>query len=244
MALGDVYYSDGDMSHQSESLISGKTPIGIVGYIGSNYWTEKNTKSSSVGGHALVMCLKTIGSTGTTDHGSFYQGKTSDTDDGRSKVNTSALLVGSSTQAYGSGYKESVALNNSAHPAAQAALSYTTLKAPSTSTGWFLPTAGQCYAIMNAIGGYPSSGWNIANFISSMTMVSSKVNTALSKVGANNYTEFFQAVNTSEWTSTEFSDTYAIDIDSGLDDGQVAGSVRFDYNSKVHNFPVRPFLAF
>ncbi|WP_262278919.1 fimbrillin family protein [Hallella absiana] len=245
MALGDVYYSDGDMSHQSESLISGKTPIGIVGYIGSNYWTEKNTKSSSVGGHALVMCLKTIGSTGTTNYGTSYQWKTSNTDDNRSKVNTSALIVGSSTQSYGSGYKESVALNNSAHPAAQAALAYTTLKAPSTSTGWFLPTAGQYYAIMNAIGDYPSSGWNISNFVSNMIMidVTTKVNTALSKVGANNYTEFFQANSTFEWTSTRFSDTYAIDIDSGVDDGKGPGSVRFDYNT-LGGRPVRPFLAF
>jgi len=247
MAVGDVYYSDGDMSHQSESLISGKTPIGIVGYIGNNYWTEKNTKSSSVGGHALVMCLKTIGSTGTTNHGTSYQWKTSNTDDNRSKVNTSALIVGSSTQAYGSGYKESVALNNSAHPAAQGALAYNTLNAPSTSTGWFLPTAGQYYAIMHAIGGYPSSGWNINDFVSNMTTVSSKVNTALRKVGANNYTEFFQAVYTWEWTSTELSAAYTIIVDSGVDDGQGAGSVRFldeGIDGKMRSRPVRPFLAF
>ena len=248
LKLGDVYYSDGAITHNEESLANGKTPIGIVGYIGSNYWTEKNTKSSSVGGHALVMCLKTIGSTGTTNHGTSYQWKTSDTDDGRSKVNTSALIIGSSTQAYGSGYKESVALNNYAHPAAQAALSYTTLKAPSTSTGWFLPTAGQYYAIMHAIGGYPSSGWNINDWVSNMTTVSSKVNTALSKVGANNYTEFFQAVNTWEWISTELSAAYTIIVDSGVDDGQGAGSVRFidNYynNRKTVSLPVRPFLAF
>ena len=244
---GDVYYSDGAITHNEESLANGKTPIGIVGYVGSNYWTEKNTKSSSVGGHALVMCLKTIGSTGTTNHGSGYQWKTSNTDDNRSKVNTSALIVGSSTQAYGSGYKESVALNNSAHPAAQAALAYTTLKAPSTSTGWFLPTAGQYYAIMHAIGGYPSSGWNINDFVSNMTTVSSKVNTALGKVGANNYTEFFQAVNTWEWTSSEFSATFAVVVDLGVDDGQGAGSVRFGgstLNTKMDSWPVRPFLAF
>ncbi|MDD5820626.1 MAG: hypothetical protein PUD23_01015, partial [Prevotella sp.] len=141
-------------------------------------------------------------------------------------------------------YKESVALNNSAHPAAQAALAYTTLKAPSTSTGWFLPTAGQYYAIMNAIGDYPSSGWNINDWVSNMTTVSSKVNTALSKVGANNYTEFFQAVNTCEWISTEFSATDAIDVDSGVDDGQGVGSVRVGRNYKTRSYPVRPFLAF
>ncbi|HCJ46623.1 MAG TPA: hypothetical protein DHV83_03555, partial [Prevotella sp.] len=112
-----------------------------------------------------------------------------------------------------------------------------------TSTGWFLPTAGQYYAIMHAIGGYPSSGWNIDDWVSNMTTVSSKVNTALSKVGANNYTEFFQANSTFEWTSTKYSDTYAIDIDSGVDDGKGPGSVRFD-NNTLNGRPVRPFLAF
>ena len=245
LKLGDVYYSDGAITHNEESLASGKTPIGIVGYIGNNYWTEKDTKPGSVGGHALVMGLKAIGSTGTTNHGTTYQWKTSDTDDGRTKVNTSALIVGSSTQTYGSGYKESVALNNSAHPAAQAALAYTTLKAPATSTGWFLPSAGQYYAIMNAIGGYPSSGWNINDFVSNMTTVTSKVNTALSKVGANNYTEFFQAVNTWEWTSSEFSATNAIHVDSGVDDMGEVGSVRLDgLSCKTTSNPLRPFLAF
>lgn len=64
MKVGDIYYSDGAMTHQSEALASGKTPIGIVGYLGNNYWTEKGV--SGKGGHALVMCLKTIGSTGST----------------------------------------------------------------------------------------------------------------------------------------------------------------------------------
>ena len=247
LTLKDVYYSDGSITHNSEDL-SGKTPIGIVGYIGSDYWTEKNTKANGIGGHALVMGLKTVGSKGTTDFGNNYAWETSYTDDERSKANTSSLIVGSSNQPYGSGYTESVALSkDNAHPAAQAALSYTTLKAPSTSTGWFLPTAGQYYAIMNAIGGYPSSGWNINDWVSNMTTVSSKVNTALGKVGANNYTEFFQAVNTWEWTSSEFSATFAVVVDLGVDDGQGAGSVRFGgstLNTKMDSWPVRPFLAF
>ena len=245
---GDVYYSDGAITHNEESLANGKTPIGIVGYVGSNYWTEKDTKAKGIGGHGLVMGLKTIGSTGTTDHNTAYAWNTSNTDDGRSKVNTPSLIVGSSDKTYGSGYTESKALNNADHPAAYAALHYTTLSAPNKSTGWFLPTAGQYYAIMNAIGGYPSSGWNINDFVSNMTTVSSKVNTALNKVGANNYTEFFQAVNTWEWTSSEFSATLAISIDSGVGDGKGPGSVRL-YDEHVLGKEglansVRPFLAF
>ena len=72
MKVGDIYYSDGAMTHQNEDLASGKTPIGIVGYLGNNYWTEKDTKEKGIGGHALVLCLKTIGSNGTTNIGSFY----------------------------------------------------------------------------------------------------------------------------------------------------------------------------
>ena len=245
---GDVYYSDGAITHNEESLASGKTPIGIVGYVGSNYWTEKDTKAKGIGGHALVMCLKTIGSTGTTNHGSIYQWKTADTDDSQSKVNTSSLIVGSSDKTYGSGYTESKALNNADHPAAYAALHYTTLSAPNKATGWFLPTAGQYYAIMNAIGGYPSSGWDIMDFVGNNKAVSSKVNTALSRVGTNNYTEFFQANNTWEWTSTEYSTTEAIYVDSGIDDGAGDGSIRFVYLNGLKwsgaPRPVRPFLAF
>ncbi len=74
MKVGDIYYSDGAMTHQNEDLASGKTPIGIVGYIGSDYWTEKDVVISGkpVGGHALVMCLKTIDSTGKTSIGKGY----------------------------------------------------------------------------------------------------------------------------------------------------------------------------
>lgn len=93
MAVGDIYYSDGAMTHQSEALASGKTPIGIVGYLGSDYWTEKGV--SGKGGHALVMCLKTIGSTGKTSIGTAYAWYSSNIDAGRTKVTSKSLLVNS-----------------------------------------------------------------------------------------------------------------------------------------------------
>ena len=102
MTVGDIYYSDGALSHQSDALISGKTPIGVVGYIGSNYWTEKDTKAEGIGGHALVMCLKAIGSTGTTNDGTYIRWYSSNTDAGRTKVTNGGLIRGSSTQTYGS----------------------------------------------------------------------------------------------------------------------------------------------
>ena len=248
LAVGDIYYSDGALSSWSEALLSGKKPVGIVGYVGNDYWTETQLKSSNKGGHALVMCLKTIGSTGTTDIGTRIAWYSSNSDAGRTKVSTGALIRGSSSQTYGSGYTETAALvaKGSAYAAATAAKNYKDLPAKSTKcTGWFLPSAGQYYAVMKQLGGGISPDtWNITDFFGNMTTVSGKINSALSKVGANNYTEYFQAVNTWEWTSSEFSATRAVAVDSGVDDSKGSGSVRFSYYSKAHQFPVRPFLAF
>lgn len=246
LAVGDIYYSDGALSSQSEALLSGKTPVGIVGYVGNNYWTEKVV--SGKGGHALVMCLKTIGSTGSTNMGNAYAWYSSNTDAGRIKVSTGDMIRGSSSQAYGSGYTETAALvaKGSAYAAATAAKNYDALPAKSSKcTGWFLPSAGQCYAVMKSLGGGISPDtWNIGDFFGNMTTVSGKINKALSKVGANKYTEYFQGVNTWEWTSSEFSAAYAVLVDSGVDDSKGSGSVRFAYSYKAGQHPVRPFLAF
>ena len=254
LAVGDIYYSDGAISHQEDSLIStsGRIPIGIVGYTTmnevGNYWTEKDTKKNGIGGHALVMCLKNIGSTSTTDMGSNYQWYSSDTDCKLFKVDTGDKIRGSSDKDYGSGYKETTALvaNGSAFEAANAAKNYNTLPANSSKcTGWFLPSAGQYYAVMSQLGGgINPDTWEVGIYFGNMITVSGKINTALSKVGANQYTEFFQGTKTWAWTSSEFSFSYAVFLYSGANDWQGAGSVRFSYNSKKYLIPVRPFLAF
>ena len=258
MAVGDIYYSDGAMTHQSEALASGKTPIGIVGYLGSDYWTEKGV--SGKGGHALVMCLKTIGSTGKTSIGTGYAWYSSNIDAGRTKVTSKSDIVNSYYQSYGSGYTETNALilkwgQNAA--AAYQAQNYKTLPANSSKcTGWFLPTAGQYYAVMTTLGAPFSDDWTgiwdgntsthpKLGFFNNMTTVTTNINNKLKKVGDSNYTEFFGDINTWAWTSSEYSSTYAVGIDSGVDDDKGSGSVRFNYYSyKATTLPVRPFLAF
>ena len=259
LAVGDIYYSDGALSSQSESLLSDNTPVGIVGYVGEDYWTEKHLKSSNKGGHALVMCLKTIGSTETTSIGTGYAWYSSNTDAGRHKVNSKALLTGSYNQTYGSGFTETDALItkwSTAAAAAYQAKHYTTLPALSSKcSGWFLPTAGQYYAVMSTLGAAFSSDWtgiygdaasgSTLGFFSNMTTVTGNINNKLKKVGNNNYTEFFGATNTWAWTSSEFSATLAVYVDSGVDDSKGSGSVRFYGNDpKADQSPVRPFLAF
>ena len=251
MAVGDIYYSDGAITKPkpediSAALANGKTPIGVIGYLGNNKWTESGT-GSGYGGHALVMCLKNIGSNGTTDMGQVYRWYSKNEDCQRTKVDTGEKIRGSSDKDYGSGYKETRFLDAKGSEAANAAKNYTSLPAPRNKcTGWFLPSAGQYYAVMSQLGGGISPDtWEINDFFGNMTTVSGNINDALSKVGSNQYTELFQGTNTWAWTSSEFSPTYAVDFDSGVDDFKGSGSVRFGSGaSKTYQLPVRPFLAF
>mgnify|MGYP004673441293 CR=1 FL=1 len=285
MKVGDIYYSDGAMTHQSEDLASGKTPIGIVGYTGSNYWTEKDTKEPGIGGHALVMCLKTIGSKGSPkaaqeDYknngingetykayiGTGYAWAPSDDDAGRELIDSREKLVESYNKPYGSGYTETAALIkkwNTKAAAAYQAQKYNTLPANSPKcTGWFLPTAGQYYAVMTTLGAQFSSDWTGIydgvtsthqkfGFFSNMTTVTTNINNKLKKVGDDlKYTEFFGNINTWAWTSSQLRSTDAVYIDSGIDDPHESGangSVRFFYANYKNSAllpPVRPFLAF
>ena len=78
-----------------------------------------------------------------------------------------------------------------------------------------------------------------------MTTVTKNINDKLKKVGDSNYTEFFGSVNTWAWTSSEFSSTDAVIVDSGGNNSKGSGSVRLGYgNGKTGQKPVRPFLAF
>ena len=251
MAVGDIYYSDGAITKPKPEDISaaranGKTPIGVIGYLGNNKWTESGT-GSGYGGHALVMCLKNIGSNGTTDIGVFYRWYSKNEDCQRTKVDTGEKIRGSSDKDYGSGYKETRFLDANGSEAANAAKNYTSLPAPRDKcTGWFLPSAGQYYAVMSQLGGGISPDtWEINEFFGNMTDVSGNINAALSKVGPDQYTEFFQGTNTWAWTSSECSSTSALDVDSGFDDDKGSGSLRFTLGKgKTGTDPVRPFLAF
>ena len=267
LAVGDIYYSDGSISHQEDDLLkstSGRIPIGIVGYTtmngDGNYWTEKGV--SGKGGHALVMCLKTIDSTGKTSVGTPYHRYSSDSNVGRTKVNSKSLLVNSYNQSYGSGYTETNALikiwgPDPAPGAAYQAKNYKTLPAPTNKcTGWFLPTAGQYYAVMTTLGAPFSDDWigiwdgNRAThpnegFFRNMATVTTNINNKLKKVGDSYHTEFFGDINTWAWTSSEFSTSVAVSIGSGVDGGKGPGSFRFyGAGRKINTAPVRPFLAF
>ena len=265
MEVGDIYYSDGAMTHQSEALASGKTPVGIVGYItmnnDGNYWTEKDTKAEGVGGHALVMSLKSLGSTGKTDIGTQYWWISKwNYYSGLQFVNTKELIIGSYKYNYGSGYYVSNFLRNKWGNNAQAA--YYALDFPSTNTnkntGWFLATAGQYYAVLSNLGEPLAEDWpgcwtktmSNANrgYCSNNTAIIKKINEKMRKVGDLYYTEFMGEQPYIEYTSSEFAIDAAIDIGNGLkyQDNMKPYTFKFYDNlgNRTYGKSVRPFLAF
>ena len=249
--LGYIFYNDGSISKDltGQTITSDHCPVGIVVYLaenndGTDKWAETNTAGSGIGGHGLVMCLKTIDSTGSTDFGKGYSWS-SYVDTDIPNVTSKDSIVISKNQTSGSGYTMTAALFEIGSEAATAAKNYNTLPAPSSKcTGWFLPTAGQYYAAMSQLGGGMSSDWEIGQFFRNMKDVTTKINDKLKIVGDSKYTEFFQAHRTWAWTSSEVSSVSAVSVDSGVDDRKGSGSVRFYSDGKQYKLPVRPFLAF
>lgn len=254
LAVGDIYYSDGALSHQEDDLLkstSERIPIGIVGYITmdghGNYWTEKDTKEIGIGGHALVMCLKTVGSTGGNDKGTDYAWHSSNSYPKRTNVTSKSLLVDSYKETYGSGYTETAALIG-ASPAAAAANDYKTLPAKSSKcTGWFLPSAGQFYAVLTTLGAPLSDNWEINAYIDNISLSIGNINRKLDKLDETKYTDLFYMGQRSAWTSSEYSSESAISFDERFDyvgEGTWASVYFFCGTDWTKMKGVRPFLAF
>ena len=239
-----------------------KTPIGIVGYIASgrgddDAWVEKGTGSGH-GGHALVMCLKDIGSISSSDVGTGYYWDTRDIDTplfNISEDNMVAEVVRKSAhESYGSGYTNTemlLSLKDNTFPAANAAKTYTSLLAPlDKSTGWFLPSLGQFYAIWSQLGGgVKPENWTLyPSFFDTSSTITGNITNALSKVGPDRYTKFcYGGVQSAIWTSSEKDAYTSFAIMGGGWSGPNSLSVRgYSGGEKTiySSHAVRPFLAF
>ena len=252
--LGDIYYNDGSISHDWDKTITDKHyPVGIIVYLAKDngvggkldYWVETNTKNADVGGHGLVMCLKTIGSTDPTNYGNFYVWYQYDYIDTKiDNVQSKSDILKSKNQSNGSGYTNTnylIGLWSSDAAAAYQAQHYNTLPAPSSKcTGWFLPSAGQYYAALSQCGGM-SPNWEFNSYFS----ITTKINDMLKKVGVSDYT-VFSPQGSLTWTSSEYSSMYAVSISPGGGASEGSGIIRFtnESNYKRVQRPVRPFLAF
>ena len=259
LQAGDVYYSTGAISHQTEVLEPEcYTPIGIVVYIASgkgndDYWVEKDTKQKGIGGHALVMCRKEVNSTGWQSHVQGIFGPV--TDYHREKVNTAKKIKESGNKPYGSGYLETEAYVGMGAQmiAANKAKNYKEYSAPlDKSTGWFLPSAGQiCSMCYQFDPNFDQVQWEINNEYTAphaFGAIDRKIDGLLKKIGTDN-TEFLlnAGVAYSCITSSEYDGSYMLTVLTTL---PWNGAPDFFFlagrgvTKGATHFNVRPFLAF
>lgn len=232
LEVGDIYYTNGALTHQNYDLETIQ-PIGIVGYItmngDGNYWTEKDTKKPKIGGHALVMSLKTIGS---------YCWNSADNYGGRPQYSP-VNMTNSASQNYGSGYNETKVLVSlgTAFEAANAAINYNSeCKLPQNTTGWFLPSGGQFYALALGLGKYIGTSNFDWGYLFVNDVVLSRIQSALKKVGDDNYTPFNETYITCQ---LKLTCRYHVAIFWYLNDA-------YAFNCAVLSQPLslRPFFAF
>ena len=144
--LGDLYYSDGTFSW---TLEDGKTPIGVIAYVGTDAFTENGVTlrdgTTTLQSHGLVLCLKNI------DH---VKWRKNPSEGGPANV----IVFSSNAQVNDrddllrttdvSGYTNTKFLTEqtdaeSNYPAAYQSWNYSVLTAPATTT------AGSCQASSN-----------------------------------------------------------------------------------------------
>jgi len=239
--IGDLYYSDGTWS---KTLEAGKTPIGVIAYLGTDNFTENGTTvgGSAFAGHGLVLCLKNAASgvAWSTEYVSKFSGQEvrdvaglRRTDNVSGYTNTATLTADEETAAK--------------YPAAAAAKNYTALPAPATgTTGWFLPSAQQWVKMIEGLGGLADGAPNFAGswFDNDHTAVNNW-EAALAKAGDGNYDSMIPCLW--YWSSSECSGYYAVGL--YVDATDTGGYYGFSWDNDVKvgpysTFRVRPVLAF
>lgn len=229
--VGDIYYSDGTFS---STLEAGKTPIGIIAYVGNDEYTEKGNG----GGHGLVLALKDA-----SIDAQWASDDKWEVDLNMTKITTGALAT---TAGNISGYTNTNTIteagNATGYPAAWAAKNYTPA-APTGSTGWFLPSAGQWYKILQNLGGVTESPlfW-VSGGDPHMGAAATVVDALNAKftaksLGSGTYIVF--NTDTGFWSSSECDSSGAVYVYF-----RTAYGVCFIGNDKDGDNYVRPVLAF
>ena len=248
--LGNLYYSDGTFS---ATLETGKTPIGVIAYVGTDVFSENGATlrdgATTLQSHGLVLCLRNIanakwrkrpsedGPANTIDFPS--EAIVDDTGDLTRTTNVSGYantkFLAEKTDA------------ESNYPAAYQTWNYSTLTAPATTTGWFMPSIQQWVKMLTALGGMSETdivwqAWKDTDLTSIHTL-----ETAMAKAGDKGTAYDGMADdNRTYWSSSEttagFATSLAVypNISSGQQGLYIAGFTKWNY----WNYYVRPVLAF
>ena len=243
--LGDLYYSDGTWS---STFVAGKTPIGVIAYLGTDAFTETGTTvgGSTFTGHGLALCLK------NAESGVCWSTKTGDYEfDSGAKVGGSDALKRKTEV---SGYTNTATLAaqegaSTMYPAAYWAKYYTDLAAPATgTTGWFLPSAQQWVKMQEGLGGLAEGDITWYSWFDNNHTVATAWETAMAKAGEKGTA--YDSVTDEYliyWSSSEYSASGAVALGvDATDTGKYYGFY-WGYGSKnLSNniYRVRPVLAF
>ena len=191
LAVKDVFYSNGAISKPT-SLYSGFQPIGIVGYVGNDNVSEKNFfTAKSRQAHGLVVALKKAAK------GNYWCASAYVNSDVNAIPNLTTAAQ-ATTASYLSGYNFTQAAKTYIMP--KAALDYGNTvanRAPTTTTGWFLPSVGQWYYVSKQMLDVNKSFDFVT--LSNVGNTIGKFNNALAVVGDGNY----EACDGWHWTSSE-----------------------------------------
>ena len=255
LKVGDYFYSDGTWSdgglrkqYADGSVVTadpkpdpveGKTVVGIVFQTDpSRIGATEKAKLGAGKVHGLVMCVKNAAT------GQRWNPENKDA--GLTKCQTKAENY-NDISGYGNGeHIRSSRGNFDNYPAFKAADDYSsTCPVPATTTGWFIPSSGQWWDILQNLGGCPALA-DVTQQTSSDSNylywggqgdVPAALNAWMEKIAADNKSNFYS--NEWFWSSSEDSENQARTWCFGS-----SGFVVSVQNAKDRFLLVRPVLAF
>lgn len=245
LTLGDLFYSDASVS---TTLVDGKTPIGVIAYLGTDQWSENGVtlrdNTTTLQSHGLVLCLKNVA---TNVKWSTGYANEFGVDKLVSDVN------GLKRETDVSGYTNTKALATKAdaetnYPAFYQAWNYTTLLAPASTTGWFIPSAQQWVRMQTGLGEMSLGALTVFNNYYA-SEADDKWEMALAKAGSGNYDGARTGTINWYWSSTEKLGSNNSETQYAIILNVDNNGFRFTGQLKLGTFPasyaiVRPVLAF
>ena len=199
--LGDLMAANGKFYADATAITAASTTaVGVIAHIGSDATTETIADG---GGHGLVLCLKNAASCVVWSAESVSKFPGQEVTNGKGLKRTENV----------SGYTNTAALTADAataekYPAAKAAKEYTTLAAPSGTTGWFLPSAQQWVKMQTGLGALNESSITWGSWYDTSRTGVDKWETALKKAGSGNYDSITPYLW--YWSSSEESASNAV----------------------------------
>lgn len=212
VAVGDFFLSDG-MTVSKDSVLSAdrqKQVIGIVFSVDTARIGAKAKEKLEGRAHGLVLALK--------DVGRQAQWKSEGTDAGLPPMPTLGDAYGD-VDGYGNTLfvKSLNDYSEATYPAFAAADGYNqTVPAPSGTTGWYLPSMGEWFDVLQNLGGidlsaYQAGGSEATKYYAFIpaSQTASAISSRLKMVGEGNYDKIDSAEWPNFWSSTEGADTGA-----------------------------------